>query len=148
MNARRARSRFRPTLSGLEDRNLMTGITAGFSDGVLYILGTPADDYIAVRRVGDRLTVDQVPQVFSTSQVSLIAVSGQAGNDFISINSEALPGQDPITMALMMAPMYVLFEASILFSWLLDRRAGRAAAEEDVEESEAPEPELVTTDQD
>ena len=39
-----------------------------------------------------------------------------------------LPGQDPITMGMMMAPMYVLFEASILFSWLLDRRAARAAA--------------------
>jgi sec-independent protein translocase protein TatC len=43
--------------------------------------------------------------------------------------------------------MYVLFEASILFSWLLDRRAGRADAELD-EESADPEPELVTTDQD
>jgi sec-independent protein translocase protein TatC len=58
-----------------------------------------------------------------------------------------LPGQDPITMGMMMAPMYVLFESSILFSWLLDRRAGRAAVEDD-DESASPEPELVTSDQD
>lgn len=37
-----------------------------------------------------------------------------------------LPGQDPITMLLLMAPMYALFEASIVVSWLLDRRARRA----------------------
>jgi sec-independent protein translocase protein TatC len=39
-----------------------------------------------------------------------------------------LPGQDPVTMTLMMVPMYVLYEASILLSWLMDRRARRAAA--------------------
>jgi len=44
-----------------------------------------------------------------------------------------------------MAPMYVLFEASILFSWLLDRRAGRAAAEEEAASEEESVP--VTTDQ-
>ena len=31
-------------------------------------------------------------------------------------------------MTLMMVPMYVLYEASILLSWLMDRRARRAAA--------------------
>ena len=49
---------------------------------------------------------------------------------------------------MMMAPMYVLFEASILFSWLLDRRAGRAAATRTSKILEASEPEHVTTDQD
>jgi sec-independent protein translocase protein TatC len=39
-----------------------------------------------------------------------------------------LPGQDPVTMTLMMVPMYVLYEASILLSWIMDRRARRAAA--------------------
>ena len=60
----------------------------------------------------------------------------------IAVLAMLLPGQDPITMSMMMAPMYVLFEASILFSWLLDRRARRAAAE-DLEDSAEPEP--VTT---
>ena len=63
----------------------------------------------------------------------------------IAVLAMLLPGQDPITMAMMMAPMYVLFEASILFSWLLDRRAGRAAARGP---RVVPEPEPVTTDQD
>src|SRR3954449_12767380 len=63
----------------------------------------------------------------------------------IAVLAMLLPGQDPITMGMMMAPMYVLFEASILFSWLLDRRA-RRAADEDFESS--PEPEHVTIDQD
>src|SRR3954452_12507048 len=63
----------------------------------------------------------------------------------IAVLAMLLPGQDPITMGMLMAPMYVLFEASILFSWLLDRRA-RRAADEDVESS--PEPEHVTIDQD
>ncbi len=60
----------------------------------------------------------------------------------IAVLAMLLPGQDPITMGMMMAPMYVLFEASILFSWLLDRRATRAAARH----LDSPEP--VTTDQD
>ena len=56
-------------------------------------------------------------------------------------------------MAMMMAPMYVLFEASILFSWLLDRRASRAAADEEdlrgsYEDEPTPEPVHVTRDQD
>jgi sec-independent protein translocase protein TatC len=45
----------------------------------------------------------------------------------IAIIAMVLPGQDPVTMTLMMAPMYVLFEASILVSWLMDRRDRRAA---------------------
>jgi sec-independent protein translocase protein TatC len=68
----------------------------------------------------------------------------------IAVAAMLLPGQDPITMGMMMAPMYVLFEASILFSWLLDRRASRAAPEdlEDLEVSEDSEPEHVTIDRD
>jgi sec-independent protein translocase protein TatC len=38
-----------------------------------------------------------------------------------------MPGQDPVTMLLMMAPMYVLYEASILTAAMLGRRA-RAAS--------------------
>ena len=64
-----------------------------------------------------------------------------------------LPGQDPITMSMMMAPMYVLFEGSILLSWLLDRRSARADADdEDLvdldDSSSSSEPVHVTRDQD
>ena len=95
----------------------------------------------------------QIPVgIIAVTRVGIVSTSQLAHNRryailIIAVLAMLLPGQDPITMAMMMAPMYVLFEASILLSWLLDRRAGRAALEED-EESEAPEPELVTTDQD
>lgn len=51
----------------------------------------------------------------------------------IAILAMLLPGQDPITMLLMMAPLIVLFEGSILLASLLDRRAERAAAREEAE---------------
>jgi sec-independent protein translocase protein TatC len=44
-----------------------------------------------------------------------------------------LPGQDPVTMLLLMAPLIVLFEASILFAALVDRRVARARAREEAE---------------
>ena len=44
-----------------------------------------------------------------------------------------LPGQDPVTMLLMMAPLIVLFEGSILLASLLDRRAARIRAREEAE---------------
>src|SRR4051794_3285717 len=71
----------------------------------------------------------------------------------IAVIAMVLPGQDPVTMSLLMAPMYVLFEGSILFARLLERRARRAEAEEEAEADEAEDPrsrerELVTLDQD
>jgi sec-independent protein translocase protein TatC len=49
----------------------------------------------------------------------------------IAVLAMLLPGQDPFTMLLLMAPLIVLYEGSILLSSLLDRRAARAAARED-----------------
>jgi sec-independent protein translocase protein TatC len=71
----------------------------------------------------------------------------------IAVIAMVLPGQDPVTMTLMMVPMYVLFEGSILLSWLMDRRDRRraAAAEEsapDERDASSPEPEYATIDQD
>ena len=73
----------------------------------------------------------------------------------IAIIAMILPGQDPVTMTLMMVPMYVLFEGSILISWLMDRRARRTAAaeEESVDDDDdqdlsSREPEYATLDQD
>ena len=51
----------------------------------------------------------------------------------IAILAMLLPGQDPVTMLLMMAPLIVLFEGSILLASLLDRRAARVAAREEAE---------------
>ena len=51
----------------------------------------------------------------------------------IAILAMLLPGQDPVTMLMMMAPLIVLFEGSILLASLLDRRAERASAREEAE---------------
>jgi sec-independent protein translocase protein TatC len=51
----------------------------------------------------------------------------------IAILAMLLPGQDPVTMLMMMAPLIVLFEGSILLAAGLDRRAARAAAREERE---------------
>src|SRR3954453_4274208 len=90
----------------------------------------------------------QIPiAIIGATRVGIVTTSQLAHNRRyailgIAVVAMLLPGQDPITMGRMMAPMYVFFEASILFSWLLDRRAARAASKD----LESPEP--VTTDQD
>src|SRR3954471_10989218 len=72
----------------------------------------------------------------------------------IAVIAMLLPGQDPVTMTMLMVPMYVLFEGSILISWLMDRRDRRRAAEEeesggdDDEDAASREPEYATLDQD
>jgi sec-independent protein translocase protein TatC len=53
----------------------------------------------------------------------------------IAIVAALLPGQDPVTMLILAAPLWVLYEGSILFASLLDRRAARARAREEAEEA-------------
>jgi sec-independent protein translocase protein TatC len=50
----------------------------------------------------------------------------------IAVVAMLLPGQDPVTMLSLMAPLYLLFEGSILLATLLDRRAARKEADERV----------------
>jgi sec-independent protein translocase protein TatC len=45
----------------------------------------------------------------------------------IAVLAMLLPGTDPVTMLLAMAPLVVLYEGSILLASLLDRRAARSA---------------------
>jgi sec-independent protein translocase protein TatC len=59
-----------------------------------------------------------------------------------------LPGQDPVTMLLMMVPMYVLYEASILIAALFDRRQRRALARQEAEEAAADHEAALTPDTD
>jgi len=51
----------------------------------------------------------------------------------IAILAMLLPGQDPVTMLILMAPLIVLFEGSILLASLFDRGAARARAREEAE---------------
>jgi len=97
----------------------------------------------------------QIPVgIIAVTRVGIVSTSQLAHNRryailVIAVLAMLLPGQDPVTMSLMMAPMYVLFEGSILISWLLDRRAARADTEDELEDdSFSSEPEQVTRDQD
>jgi sec-independent protein translocase protein TatC len=51
----------------------------------------------------------------------------------IAVVAMLLPGQDPVTMLLLMAPLLVLFEGSILLAAIVDRRVERARAREEAE---------------
>jgi len=55
----------------------------------------------------------------------------------IAILAALLPGGDPVTMLLMMIPVLVLYEGSILLASLLDRRAERVRAREEAAASTA-----------
>jgi sec-independent protein translocase protein TatC len=66
----------------------------------------------------------------------------------IAVLAMLLPGQDPVTMLLMMLPLIVLYEGSILLATLLDRRAERARAREEAEMAAANDSELLPFDPD
>jgi sec-independent protein translocase protein TatC len=51
----------------------------------------------------------------------------------IAVLAMLLPGTDPVTMVMMMAPLLVLYEVSILLATVLDRRGERARAREEAE---------------
>jgi sec-independent protein translocase protein TatC len=78
---------------------------------------------LAVTRVG----IVSVAQLRSQRRYAIIV---------IAVLAMVLPGQDPVTMLLIMIPMYLLYEGSILVASILDRRAEKAAARE-AAESEA-----------
>jgi sec-independent protein translocase protein TatC len=48
----------------------------------------------------------------------------------IAVVAMLLPGQDPVTMLSLMAPLYVLFEGSILLASLIERRAKKRVADD------------------
>ncbi len=66
----------------------------------------------------------------------------------IAVLAMLLPGTDPVTLGLAMAPLILLYEGSILLVALLDRRAARARAHEAAEDAEADDAELVPYDPD
>jgi sec-independent protein translocase protein TatC len=66
----------------------------------------------------------------------------------IAVIAMVLPGQDPVTMLLIMLPLVGLYEGSILLSSLLDRRLRRARAREEAEMAAANDAELLALDPD
>ncbi len=77
-----------------------------------------------------RLGIVSVPQLRRSRRYTILG---------IAVVAMLLPGQDPVTMLSLMAPLYVLFEGSILLASLLDRRAARKEADEP-ESADDPEP--------
>ena len=64
----------------------------------------------------------------------------------IAVVAALLPGQDPVTMLMLMLPLVVLYEASILFASLLERRMKRARAREEAEMAAAGDDRALSTD--
>ena len=64
----------------------------------------------------------------------------------IAVMAMLLPGQDPVTMLIMMVPLIVLYEGSILLASLLDRRASRALARDEADPAAADDDELMYSD--
>src|SRR5205807_10580598 len=92
------RKSFQLRVEFLEDRCLMAAsLTASLTDGLLRIEGTEAADKITVRQISGVISVDGVAGTFAAGQVRAIAVDGLGGDDVILLNSEAGPGQQPIT---------------------------------------------------
>jgi len=66
----------------------------------------------------------------------------------IAVLAMLLPGTDPVTMLLAMAPLVVLYEGSILLASLLDRRAARVAERDDADDDDDEWPVLYRDDDD
>ncbi len=99
----------------------------------------------------------QVPiGILALTRMGIVSVAQLRANRryailVIAVLAMLLPGTDPITMLLSMAPLIVLFEGSIIFAAVLDRRRAREADvddEEDEEDEDDTAPLAVTHDED
>lgn len=87
----------------------------------------------------------QVPVgILALTRLEIVSVATLRANRryailVIAVLAMLLPGTDPVTMLLSMAPLIVLFEGSILLAALLDRRSARQSDQEvDDELDETP----------
>ena len=90
---------------------------------------------LAITRVG----IVSVRQLRSWRRYAIVVIAALAA---------LLPGQDPVTMLLIMVPMLLLYEGSILIASGLDRRSDKAAAREAAEMAAVDDPELFPLDPD
>jgi sec-independent protein translocase protein TatC len=93
----------------------------------------------------------QVPiGILALTRMEILSVAQLRGNRryailVIAVLAMLLPGTDPITMLLSMAPLIVLFEGSILIAALLERRSARRTEGDDADDDAGP---LATIDDD
>ncbi|MFM7151603.1 MAG: C2 family cysteine protease [Gemmataceae bacterium] len=86
----RERSFSRPDLEQLESRTVLSGgLSARLTtNGVLLIRGTTDDDYVQVRKFGNRIEIDGVSQSFSAPSIRRLDIRTFAGNDTIDLRAE------------------------------------------------------------
>lgn len=83
----------RLSLESLENRQLMAAnITATLSDGVLSVKGTPRNDVIIMRQIGNTLSIDGV-SINGSGPITKIEVSGFAGNDVLRLDGNGVTNQ-------------------------------------------------------
>lgn len=106
-----------------------------FNDDQYDILIQARDYYkFAVMILGVMGLLFQMPiAIIGVTRVGIVSTRTLRANRryailIIAVIAMVLPGQDPVTMLSMMLPMIVLFEVSILWASLLDRRKERAEA--------------------
>jgi sec-independent protein translocase protein TatC len=106
-----------------------------FNDDQYDILIQARDYYkFAVMILGVMGLLFQMPIVIiGVTRVGIVSTRTLRANRryailIIAVIAMVLPGQDPVTMLSMMLPMIVLFEVSILWASLLDRRTEGAVA--------------------
>ncbi len=104
-----------------------------FNDDQYDILIQARDYYkFAVMILGVMGLLFQMPiAIIGVTRVGIVSTRTLRANRrsailIIAVIAMVLPGQDPVTMLSMMLPMIVLFEVSILWASLLDRRKERA----------------------
>lgn len=87
----------RLSVQHLEDRCLMA-VTASLSAGILTVNGSIFADTIQLRQVDNQIRVDGVSGQFSVGQIQRIEINAGFANDQILLNSQAIPGQQAITL--------------------------------------------------
>jgi sec-independent protein translocase protein TatC len=96
----------------------------------------------------------QIPvAILAVTRVGIVSIEQLRRNRryailVIAVLAMLLPGTDPVTMILAMAPLILLYEGSILLAALLDRRAAKARARDAAKAESEEDAELVPFDPD
>jgi Ca2+-binding RTX toxin-like protein len=102
----KSRKNFVLTVESLERRELLIA-SATMAGTTLQIRGSEGADQVTVRQINDHISVDGATIVINgqqnasilASKVALIWISTSGGADAINLNSAAIVGQQPITIA-------------------------------------------------
>lgn len=71
----------------------------GSLPGRLYIRGSEEADVIVVRQIDGVISIDGVAETFRAGDIQALQIDGWGGDDIILLNSESVPGQEPLQMS-------------------------------------------------